>query len=62
MADGSAEYTKKFSLDLDFNARDGVVKTLQRRGAGQVRGLRRREDARAAVTVIPAEAGIQPCP
>ena len=62
MADGSAEYTKKLGLELDLTARgmgvrcqrfsmlvdDGVVKTPERRGPRQVRGLRRRHDARSA--------------
>ena len=63
MADGSAEYTKKLGLTLDLTARgmgmrsnrysmlvdDGVVKTLNVEGPGQVRGLRRRHDAEASL-------------
>ncbi len=63
MADGSADYTKKLGLELDLTgARHGRAlpalldagrrrrrEGAQRRSARQVRGLRRRHDADAAV-------------
>ncbi len=62
LGDGSAAWTKALGLELDLNARgmglrmqrfsmlvdNGVVKQRQRRGPGQVRGVRRRDDAQAA--------------
>ena len=69
LGDGSGEWTKTLGLELDLTARgmgmrmqrfsmlvdNGVVKTAQRRGAGQVRGVRRRDDARQALEPQAAE-------
>jgi peroxiredoxin len=61
LADGSAAWTKALGLELDLNARgmgtrmnrfsmlvdNGVVRAAERRGPGQVRGVRRGHDAEA---------------
>ena len=62
LADGCADYTKALGLELDLTARgmgvrcqrfsmlvdDGVVKALNIEAPGQVRSLRRGDDAEAA--------------
>ena len=74
LADGSAEYTKALGLELDLTAtRHGHAlpalldagrrrrrQGAEHRGAGQVRGVRRRDDAEAA-RINPSRAAWREC-